>query len=159
MLRRILYVQYIFLFFPQYLHMLHKFGWQIKSRHFISYKAIKIINFANIRDPVTPLYKAMKITKLSDNIRINNVLFLFDDVSGPPALQNAFQLSASSYSYVTRSSTHKMVKLPVVRSKSIKFQACHEWNSFNKHFKNKVLHSKSKFVCKKTIKNIFRDIY
>ena len=114
---------------------------------------------------VTPLYKAMKIIKLSDNIRINNFLFVFDDFSGllPPAL-NAFQLSASSYSYLTRSSTHKMVKLPIVRTtvyglKSIKFQACHEWNFFNKHFKSKLLHSKSKFICKKTLNNFFHDLY
>ena len=107
----------------------------------------------------------MKIIKLSDNIRINNFLFVFDDFSGllPPALQNAFQLSASSYSYLTRSSTHKMVKLPIVRTtvyrlKSIKFQACHEWNFFNKHFKSKLLHSKSKFICKKTLNNFFHDL-
>ena len=60
---------------------------QIKSRHFIRLvilqnKAIKIINFVNFRDPVTPLYKAMKIIKLSDNIRINIFLFVFDDFSG-----------------------------------------------------------------------------
>ena len=78
----------------------------------------------------------MKIIKLSDNIRINNFEFVFDHFSG---LQNSFQHSASSYSYVTRSSTHNMVKLPIVRTtvyglKSIKFQACHEWDFFNKHF-------------------------
>ena len=77
-------------------------------------KAIKKINFANVRDGVT-LYKVMEILKLSDNIRMNNFLFVFEDFSGllPPALQNALQLSASSYSYVTRSSTHKMVTLTI----------------------------------------------
>ena len=94
--------------------MLYKFGgnskvdilWVVTLQN----KAIKMINFAN-RDPVTPLYKATKVIKLSDNIKINNFLFVFYDISGllPPALQNALQLSASSYSYVTRSSTHKMV--------------------------------------------------
>ena len=144
---------------------------QIKSRHFtrlvtLQNKAIKIINFANFRDPVMPLYKAMKILKLSDNIRINNYLFVFDDLSGclPPALKNAFQLSASLHSYVTRNSTHKMVKLPKARTtvyglKSIKFQACHEWNFFNKHFKDKQLHAKSKLVCKKTLNNYFYESY
>ena len=89
-------------------------------------------------DPVTPLHKAMEVLKLSHNIRINNLLFVFDDFSGflPPALQNAFQLSASSHSYVTRSSTSKMVNLPIVRTticglKYIKFHAC---QIFNKHF-------------------------
>ena len=65
--------------------------------------------------------------------------------------KNAFQLSASLHSYVTRNSTHKMVKLPKARTtvyglKSINFQACHEWNFFNKHFKDKQLHAKSKLV-------------
>ena len=88
--------------FPSILTYASQIWGQIKSRHFIrlvTHKAIKIINFANFRNPVTPLYKAMKIIKLSDNIRINNFLFVFDDFSRllPPALQNAFQLSASSF--------------------------------------------------------------
>ena len=60
---------------------------QIKSRLFIRLvtlqnNAIRIINVDNFRDPVSPLYKAMKFIKLSDNIRINNFLFVFDDFSG-----------------------------------------------------------------------------
>ena len=47
---------------------------QIKGNLFIRLerlhnKAIKIINFASMRDSVTPLYKVSKMLKLSDNIR------------------------------------------------------------------------------------------
>ena len=75
--------------------------------YFVLHKAIQFITFDNLRDPVSPFYKAMKCIKLSDNIRINNFQFVFDHFSVIQlALQNPFQFSASSYRYLTHSSKH-----------------------------------------------------
>ena len=77
---------------------------QIKSNHFIRSerlhnKAIKIINFASMRDSVTPLYKVPKFPKLSDDIRLLNLLLVFDDVNVKsfPGLKNTFHLTANSH--------------------------------------------------------------
>ena len=131
--------------------------WQIKSRHLIRLvtlqnKAIKIINFTNIRDRMTPLYKAMKIIKLSDKIRINNFSFVFDDFSG--LLQNVFQLSAS-YSYVTRSSTHKMVKLPIVRTTVYRLNFRHPINTLKANY---FILKASSFV-RKPLNNFIHNLY
>ena len=57
----------------------------IRSNHFIRLerlqnKAIKIINFANFRDPLLPRYKSSKILKLSDNIKLLNFMYVLDDI-------------------------------------------------------------------------------
>ena len=144
---------------------------QIKSNHFlrlerIQNKAIKILNFANFRESVTPLYKKSKILKLTDNIKLNNFLFVFDDVNDklPPALENTFQLTANSHGYSTRSTVLHKVNIPSVRTtvyglKSITFQSCHEWNFFINHFRDESLPTKSKKVCKKMLTDYFLDSY
>ena len=141
--------------------------WGLRSNHFIRLerlqnKAIKIINFANIYDPILPLYKESKILKLSDNIKLLNFLYVLDEINHnmPPALENTFQLVASSHDYLTRKSVQHNVSVPSVRTtiyglKSIKYQSCQPWNLFINHFKDTLLHTKSKSVCKKIICNFF----
>ena len=63
--------------------MIHKFGGKSKVDIYqiglpFQNKAIK--NYKFVRDPVISLYKVMEILNLSDNIRINNFLFVFDDL-------------------------------------------------------------------------------
>ena len=148
------------------------FIWGLRrSNHFIRLerlqnKAIKIINFANFYDPILSLYKESKILKLSDNIKLLNFLYVLDDINHniPPALENTFQLVANSHDYQTRKSVHHNVAVPNVRTtiyglKSIKYQSCQEWNVFINHFKDNLLHTKSKSVCKKIICNFFFNTY
>ena len=149
-----------------------------RSNHFIRLerlqnKAIKIINFANFYDPILPLYKESKILKLSDNIKLLNFLYVLDDINHnmPPALENTFQLDinhnckfSSSRDYLTRKSVQHNVSVPSVRTtiyglKSIKYQSCQAWNFFINHFKDTLLHTKSKSVCKKIICNFFFNTY
>ena len=84
---------YWYFFFNTYTYASQIWG-QLKSKHFtrlvsLQKKTIKIMNFTNFRDPVTPLYKAMKILKLSDNIRVNNFFFFLDNIkdNSTPALK------------------------------------------------------------------------
>ena len=144
---------------------------QIKSNHFIRLerlhnKAIRIINFASMGDSVTPLYKVSKILKLSDIIRLLNVLLVFDDVNDklPPALKNTFHLTANSHYYPTRGSVNLQVSIPSVKTtvcglKSIIFQSCQDWNCFIKHFRDKALPPKSKNICKKILTDFFLNSY
>ena len=141
------------------------------SNHFIRLerlqnKAIKIINFANFYDPILPLYKESKILKLSDNIKLLNFLYVLDDINHNmlPALENTFQLVASSHDYLTRKSVQHNVSVPSVRTtiyglKSIKYQSRQAWNFFINRFKDTLLHTKSKSVCKKIICNFFFNTY
>ena len=79
---------------------------QIKSKHFnrlvtLQNKAVKVLNFANFRDTVSPLYKTSKILKLSDSIRLQNFMYVLEDIKGilPPSLQNTFILSSTAHTY------------------------------------------------------------
>ena len=59
---------------------------QIKTKAFnrlesLQNKAIKVINFANPRESVTPLYKAARILKIKDFIRMQH--FLYAHIKGP----------------------------------------------------------------------------
>ena len=117
----------------------------IRSNHFIRLerlqnKAIKIINFANFRDPILPLYKSSKILKLSDNTKLLNFMYVLDDINHniPPALENTFHLIANSHDYSTRRSVQSNVSAPAVRTtiyglNSIKFQSYKDWNFFINH--------------------------
>ena len=124
------------------------------------------MNFANFRDSSTPLYKASKILKLTDNIKLNNFLFVLDEINDtlPPALRDAFQLTAHCHDYSTRSTTQHKVNIPSVKTtiyglRSITFQSSHEWNFFINHFNDKFLHTKSKTVCKKMLSDFFLESY
>ena len=101
-------------------------------------RAIKILNSANFRDSASPLYKTSQILKISDNIRLQNFLFVYDDLHGK-ALKNTFELTASLHAYVTRDTAMHKVKSPAVKTtvlRSIKFRSCQDWYLFIHQFKN-----------------------
>ena len=111
---------------------------QIKTKAFnrlesLQNKAIKVINFANPRESVTPLYKAARILKIKDFIRMQNFLYAHDDINEnlPHALRGQFNLVATSHNDMTRNSVNNKVLLPSVRTtvygiKSIRFQSLRE---------------------------------
>ena len=105
-------------------------------------RAILILNSANFRDSASPLSKTSKILKISDNIRLQNFLFVYDDLHGslPSALNNTFKLTASLHAYVTRGTVMYQVKPPAAKTtvfglRRIKFQPCQDWNFFIHQFK------------------------
>ena len=67
---------------------------QIKSKYFnrlvTLQNKVKGLNFANFRDTVSPLYKTSKIKIKNDSIRLQNFMYVLDDIKGilPPSLQN-----------------------------------------------------------------------
>ena len=125
MSRKITYIQYI---------LVCTYGcqiWgQIKNIHFnrfetVQNRAIKIMNFASFRETSSPLYKESIILKLSDNIRLQNFLYVLDDINNnlPPSLNNTFQLASTSHDYATCSSSfHCKVRIPAVKNHCIWFK-------------------------------------
>ena len=144
---------------------------QVNNVHFkriesLQNKAVKILNFANFRDTATPYYKTSHILKLRDNIRLQNFLYVHDDLSKnlPLSLRNTFQMSSSQHSHQTRNSMNYNVILPKARTtayglKSIKFQSSAEWNFFMKHFSHLKLYNKSKYFCKSKLYEYFLNCY
>ena len=82
------------------------------------------MNFASFRETSFPLYKESIILKLSDNIRLQNFLYVLDDVNNnlPPSSNNTFQLTSTSHGYATRSSFHCKVRIPAVKKHCIWFK-------------------------------------
>ena len=97
--------------------------------------AVRIINFANFRASVTPLYLKSKILKLFDNVKLMNFLYIKDSINGnlPCVFNNTFQLSRNLHTYYTRGASQFNINLPKVKTKaydikSITSQSVHFWN-------------------------------
>ncbi len=144
---------------------------QITNKHFhrlecLQNKALRIINFAKYRDSAKPLYKQSKILRISDYIKLQNFLLVWDDVKGqlPVALTNTFNPVVNHHNYNTRGAAHfKMVTPPVntvvYGIRSITYQAIKTWNYFMDHFHSTKIHEKGKVTCKKILTKHFIDSY
>ena len=104
----------------------------------IQNKAIRIINFANYRDPVSPLYNKSNILKFSDNIKLQNFFYVHDSLKGniPSALKGSFHLAQDIHDHSTRGTSQSKISLPKVRTQtyginSIKYQSIAFWNTIN----------------------------
>ena len=129
-------------------------------------KAIRIINFANFRAPVTPLYLKSKILKLSDNIKLMDFLYVVDNIKGnlPCVFNDTLQFSRNIHTYHTRGASQYKIILPKVKTetygiKSITYQSAHFWNYIINIFPEKKLHQQSKAVCKKFVTNSLLQNY
>ena len=129
-------------------------------------RAIRVINFANNKDHITPLYNKSKILKLSDNIKLQNFNLVLDSIKGnlPKVLQDTFKLTQNLHTYNTRGASLYKMAVPKVRTqiygiKSIKYQSIQFWNYMVGEFPEKTLHLKSKSVCKKIIYDHFMQMY
>ena len=144
---------------------------QINSKNFrriecLQNKAIRIINFANYKTSVSPLYKESKILKIGDYVKPQNFLLVLSDVKGqlPTALSNTFTLAQNLHRYNTRgASQHKMV-IPAVRTvvygiRSIFYQAIQIWNFMMLKYHNIKIYEKSKSICKNIITKHFLETY
>ena len=144
---------------------------QITNQHIcrlirLQNKAIRVINFANFRDHSLPLYSASNILKITDTIKMQNFLFVYDDLYGqlPNALSNTFVLSSNRHNYNTRSAKRNTVTIPRVRTKvyglrSIKFQSSYIWNFMVNNFPQFTLLNKSRNICKRVLRAHFFESY
>ena len=119
-------------------------------------KAIRIINFANYTDSRNPLYKHSKILKFEDHMKIQNFLFIHDNIRGniPPVLSENIKPVFNVHNYNTRSAAQYQISLPKVRTqiyglRSVYYNSIHMWNTFAKKFEKHELHKKSRLLGKK----------
>ena len=98
-------------------------------------RALRIISFANYRDHADPLYKNLNILKFTDNVKLRNILLVYDSLNSklPSILNNMFTYSKSVHNHNTRSSSKLKLKLPEVNTtthglNSIKYQSISVWN-------------------------------
>ena len=100
----------------------------------IQNKAVRIINFAKFKVPVTPLYYKSNILKFSDQIKLQNFIFVHNSLKGnlPSSLKDSFQITADTHSFNTRGASQFKMKLPKARTmygiNSIKYQSAAFWN-------------------------------
>ena len=132
----------------------------------IQNKAIRIINFATYREHVTPLYHKSNILKLTDHVKIQNIIYVFNSLKGdlPLALKDSFKTAAEVYSYTTRSASQYKIILPKARTQnyginSIRYRSAACWNAIVSAFPNEKFHLQSRLVCIKHVSKYFIDTY
>ena len=129
-------------------------------------KAIRIINFANYREPTTKLYQKSGILKFQDNIRLHNYLFVHDSMNRrlPACFYDKFQYLHEVHVHSTRSAAQQCVTLPKSRTLvyglySITDQSSRSWNNLQIMNSSDNLHVLSRNICKKKITNKFLQKY
>ena len=129
-------------------------------------KAIRIINFADYHAPTSELYKTTKILKFSDNITLNNYLYVHDSFTRrvPSPLQGNFKYIHDTHNHHTRNSKMQCVKLPISRTieygiHSIISQSARSWNSLQITHPKENLHLLSRNQCKQKLKLYFTNTY
>ena len=144
---------------------------QVRNRHIsrietLQNKAIRIINFAPYNGASNPLYKQSKILKFSDHIKLQNFLYVLDNINKktPIVLQDSFQLVRNTHSYPTRGSYNNKVVIPKANTRiygigSIRFQSAQFWNYMVNQFSNLKLNLQSRAACKKKILNYLLEKY
>ena len=132
----------------------------------IQNKALRIINFANFRDPSTPLYHKSEILKISDHIKLQNFLFVHNALRGdlPLPLKNSFQIAAETHSLNTRGALQHKLLLPKARTQnyglnSIKYKSAAFWNYIAGILPDKKFYLQTRNVCKKGITKYLIDTY
>jgi hypothetical protein len=124
-------------------------------------KALRIINFANYRDPSTPIYFKSKILKLEDQVSLENFFLVQRDIQGdlPTQLLNTFSVKPDS-----QCSTQLGIELPKVRTQTygincITYRSAATWNSLINQFPDLKFHELSKHTCKKKITEYYLNMY
>ena len=104
---------------------------EFKSITTVQNKGLRILNFKGLLEYSSPLYKSSKILKLIDLIKLNNILFVYDQINNnlPNAFENYFQLKRQQHNHFTRG---KILNVPQVNtslygSNSITLSAIRDW--------------------------------
>ena len=129
-------------------------------------KAIKVINFEPYEDPPSSYYKKSSLLKFQDTIRIQNFIFVHDNINRrlPYPLLNQFEYIKENSPHDTRIAKKLCVKLQKCRTinyglKSICGNASRSFNSLQVHLEKDQLHTKSRNICKNVITSYIIDTY
>jgi len=97
--------------------------------------AVRIITFSNFRQPSKPLLHQLGVLSISDNVKLQNILLVFQILHNfaPTNICNLFSLSHLNSGYPTRGSLLHLLNKPLVRTtsfgiNSIRYQCILNWN-------------------------------
>ena len=129
-------------------------------------RALRIINYADYFASSEKLYKSSNILKLEDNINLLNFMYVYDSLKGllPNVISQNFTAFKDIHNHNTRGSSQLQLKLPKVNTvtngiRSINYQSAYVWNLLQNKIPDKKLHSISRNLCKKIIRNFYIDNY
>ena len=129
-------------------------------------RALRIINYADYFESSEKLYKSSNILKLEDNINLLNFMYVYDSLKGilPKVISQNFTAFKDVHHHNTRGSSQIQLKLPKVNTvtngiRSINYQSAYVWNLLQNKIPDKKLHSSSRNLCKKIIRNFYVDNY
>ena len=108
---------------------------KFKSITTIQNTGLGILNFKRSLEQSSPLYKNIKILKLTDLIKLNNILFVYDQIINnlPNAFENYFQLKRQQHNHFFRGDTLNVpqVHTSLYGSNSITLSAIRDWNALH----------------------------
>ena len=81
-------------------------------------RALRVICFADYRVHANPLYKHQNILKFNDNVKMNNMLLVYDSLNNslPAILNNIYTHSKDIHEHNTRCSSNQKLSLPKVET-------------------------------------------
>ena len=101
-------------------------------------RALRIITFADFRDPSNPLFIKLNILKFDDIVKFHTAIFMHDFHHGnlPDTFNSFFSLVNTRHNYNTRLASNKTnYSLPSARTNygkfNIRFSSVKVWNSLN----------------------------
>ena len=128
-------------------------------------KALRIMHFQPPRTSATPLFKISEILKITDLISLQNFLFAYDSLNSNLPLPLRGKLNfLTRENQITRNLGYLQLSRPRTKTvtygtKSIYSKSVDVWNCINRSYYTKVLHEKSRNVCKNFVKKIIIDKY
>ena len=143
----------------QYINTFNQKAFKLQNR------ALRIISFADFRADSNPLYANLKIIKLSDQITMQNCLFVHDALKkvSPVCFHDYFKQTHTIHSIITKNSS--LGCLYVTKSNSVRYglnsitRTCiSNWNGLTQKL-NSDLTSLSRYKLKFDIKSHFLQSY
>ena len=110
-------------------------------------KAIRLISFAHFQEHASPLFKKLNLLKLTDIVRLNNIVFTHDTINAktPPIFESYFIFNKTSHQHETVNSLNSIYSLP---TGSLKLPA----------YRTESGKSSIRFICSSTWNTILKDI-
>ena len=77
-------------------------------------KAVRLLSFAHFQEHASPLFKNLKILKLTDIVRPNNIIFTHDAINDKtlPIFESYFIFSKTNHQHQTLNSLNSICSLP-----------------------------------------------
>ena len=104
-------------------------------------KAIRLMSFAPVDAPSSPLFKNLNILKLNDLITTNNIIFVHKTLNNlsPSHFNNFFNLYITGHDHNTRNDPSSGFSIPPgsvslanIKTNSLKFKCGQDWNEMLK---------------------------